>query len=123
MADLKTVEGDALKQAIKDGYTPIYSWMVEYDDRQVEIPSSRYADVIAAERHFKAAYKDISERDEVISWLFWKRLARHEDANERPVGTYDEWLGTVVQPIAVCQIDLEEDAVPLVETPNPPDGN
>ena len=122
MADIQRVEGETLSQAIQDGYTPIFTWIVEYDDgRQVEVPSSRYLDVVQAERHFKAAYDTIKDREEVMSWLLWKRLSRHQDANEHPPDNFEEWLASVSRPQMIVEIDREEDAVPLAS--NPEGGN
>ena len=115
MANWKVLTGtEDTAQAIADGYTLDFAWRVVYDDRTVEVPVSRYLDTIAVEKHFRAAYKDISDREEVIGWLIWRRLSRHEDANERPQGTFEEWLETVVKPELVTRIDLDEEPVPKV---------
>ena len=115
MADLRQVSGEALTKAIEDGYTPISTWSIVYDDRTVVVPESRYLDVVKAERHFKAAYDKIQDREEVISWLIWMRLKRHDNPAERPSGTFDEWLATVVRPELKVEIDLGETPVPLEE--------
>ena len=113
MADLKAVSGEALEQAVKDGYTPILTWVVVYPDREVIVPEQRYLDTIEAERHFKAAYDNIRNREEVTSWLLWLRLKRHQDPAEHPPEKFDEWLASVVRPELKAEIDLGETPVPL----------
>ena len=116
MADLKQVSGNALTQAVEDGYTVISTWIVEYEDgHSVVVPDGRYIDVVEAERHFRQAYKDISEREEVISWLIWRRLKRHDNSTERPKGDFNDWLNRVARPVLKCEIDLEEEPVPLAQ--------
>ena len=114
MADLKQVSGKALTQAVEDGYTVIYTWIIVYEDgREVVVPDSRYIDVVEAERHFRQAYDKISDREETISWLIWRRLKRHDNPNEHPKGEFNDWLNTVARPVLKAEIDLEEEPVPL----------
>ena len=114
MGDLKQVSGKSLNKAIEDGYTPIYTWLIEYEDgREVAVPESRYIDVVEAERHFRQAYDKISDREEVISWLIWRRLKRHQDTAEHPQGEFNDWLNQVKRPVLKVEIDLEEEPVPL----------
>ena len=118
MADLKEVSGKALTQAVEDGYTVIYTWIIVYEDgREVIVPPSRYIDVVEAERHFRAAYDKISDREETISWLIWRRLKRHPNPDEHPRGEFNDWLNTVARPVLKAEIDLEEQPVPLALAP------
>ena len=125
MANIRAVEGEERERLLREGYTPTFVWFIEYEDgRLVEVPPARYKDSILAERRFKTAYDQISDREEVISWMMWTRLHRHDDKNEHPVGSYDDWLDQVARPVLECRVDLDQDPETLVPLPpNPPDGN
>lgn len=112
MANWKTLTGvEDTAEAIEAGYTVDIIMSVDYDDRTVEIPPARFMDTVAAEKHFGDAFKNIADRQEVMAWGYWRRLGRHQDANEHPPD-FDVWLETVAQLREVVRIDLDEDVVP-----------
>lgn len=117
MANLKDIAVADLAEWRNQGYTILAHQVVDYDDREgVVVPDSRYLDIIECERKFNQPYTHIAEREEVVSYLVWKRLSRHEDNNERPQGTFDEWLKTVVRADTKFRVDLDEvGRVPLAK--------
>ena len=108
--DLKQIKSDEVKQAIEDGYTPIFTTTVEYSDgRQVVVPDEKHIDIIRAERHFKKAYSEILGFNDTMSWMSWTRLKRHEDETERPTKPYDKWLEDIEKMYLKVEIDLDEE--------------
>ena len=111
---------------LQEGYTPTFVWFIEYEDgRLVEVPPARYKDsafwLSAGSRRRMAKFRI---KEEVISWMMWTRLHRHDDKNEHPVGSYDDWLDQVARPVLECRVDLDQDPETLVPLlPNPPDGS